>query len=679
MTEAQTQLQNALTNTFFTNLAFLSEYDNELYHKVDELSRMIEQGTYIEKYALEFNMKDGDFDIFDIVNNKYLYNNQPKKKTDELVRKVEYNEKNAILNLEEFFLHKDIFDVKAENRFSFETNDTVQYTYNKMKEYTTITKDYFENHKKRLKKIKKFIFLGTLLGRHIPRIAKKVEADLYIVLEKNLEIFRLSLFTVDYTILAQKGVIFSIMDEENKEEEKIDLFLNIYNYDNYLLKFSTTGINIDNYISKILGIMTSKKPMMYDHNRKLYIHLNRTVKRIEEKFNFPQFETISKEFDYFKNIPVLYIAAGPSLDENLEWIKLNQNKFFIVSIGAAYQKLLSNNIRVDIISTVDEGLLLDNLQFNDEAVKKIPAHTIILASSITNDKILNKFNKNRVFIFEIFRKIFQNNIAFNGYSVGEITLHILISLNIKEIYLIGLDLALNQKTGETHSKNSNSNLKTFNLNMIDDRNTFSLDNSTLKVKGNFQEEVVTSGILYNSINFMNQQILKYKPEDVNIYNLSQNGAYFKSTIPTRIEDINIYSFKDIDIKNILIKDNLKVFCKNGLNKNEKLNLSFDIKCIEDFLNIELKEIKDKQFKNFEEFYEYCVERILIELDFTKYKILRVILDKYYLLVIPYLKYYFNEETIKNEDKKVNKIKDIFISQIVDILEDYISIIKKLVN
>ena len=49
MTEAQIQLQNALTTTFLANLVFLSEYDKDLYHRVDELSRMIENGTYEEK------------------------------------------------------------------------------------------------------------------------------------------------------------------------------------------------------------------------------------------------------------------------------------------------------------------------------------------------------------------------------------------------------------------------------------------------------------------------------------------------------------------------------------------------------------------------------------------------------------------------------------------------------
>ena len=73
MTEAQIQLQNALTTTFLANLVFLSEYDKDLYHRVDELSRMIENGTYEEKYHLEFIMEDGDFDIYDVVNEKYLY------------------------------------------------------------------------------------------------------------------------------------------------------------------------------------------------------------------------------------------------------------------------------------------------------------------------------------------------------------------------------------------------------------------------------------------------------------------------------------------------------------------------------------------------------------------------------------------------------------------------------
>ena len=104
MTQAQIELQNALTTTFLANLAFLSEYDKELYYRIDELSRMIENGTYQEKYALEFIMEKGEFDIYDIVNDKYLYKKNPKRINDEMVKRVEFNEKNAIFDLPEYFL-----------------------------------------------------------------------------------------------------------------------------------------------------------------------------------------------------------------------------------------------------------------------------------------------------------------------------------------------------------------------------------------------------------------------------------------------------------------------------------------------------------------------------------------------------------------------------------------------
>ena len=245
MTEAQIQLQNALTTTFLANLVFLSEYDKDLYHRVDELSKMIENGTYEEKYHLEFIMEDGDFDIYDVVNEKYLYNKKPKKFNSDLVREVEFDNKNSILNLGSHFLIKDKYKI-TKDRFECESKlDFLRLTLADIQEYTDITKEYFDNQNKRsLKKIDKFIFLGTLLGRHIPKIAKKVNAKAYLILEKNLEIFRLSLFTVDYTVLARNGAIFSVMEDSKTQNESIFDFLCVEKIYNYLIKIKSI-----NYLS----------------------------------------------------------------------------------------------------------------------------------------------------------------------------------------------------------------------------------------------------------------------------------------------------------------------------------------------------------------------------------------------------------------------------------------------
>ncbi|MFX4243652.1 hypothetical protein ACOL22_12890, partial [Aliarcobacter butzleri] len=72
---------------------------------------------------------------------------------------------------------------------------------NLRKEYSFALSDHLDtNLSKGCKEIKKFVFFGVCLGRHIPRIARRVDASIYVVMESNLGTFRRSLFTVGYTI-----------------------------------------------------------------------------------------------------------------------------------------------------------------------------------------------------------------------------------------------------------------------------------------------------------------------------------------------------------------------------------------------------------------------------------------------------------------------------------------------
>lgn len=679
MTDAQIQLQNALTTTFLANLVFLSEYDNELYHRVDELSRMIENGTYEEKYALEFIMENGEFDIYDIKNNKYVYNKNPKKIINELVRKVEFDEKNSILNIADYVLFKKNKETYRENRFNFdEIKNNSALSIEDISEYTNLTDDYLENKKKRLKKIDKFIFIGTLLGRHIPKIAQKVNADIYLVLERNLEIFRLSLFTVDYTILAKKGVIFSIMDKDLEEKTKIKKFLDIAYLYNYLLKFSSTNINIDEYIDGLLSFLDMEKPIRYDYNRQLYTNINRTTNYIKNGYKILLFNKKLENNDIFKDTPILYLAAGPSLDENINWIKENQNKFFIVTIGAAYKKLLKNDIKVDMIATLDEQYhILNTRQFDDISVSNISNNTIILASTITNEKILKKFNQKNLFLYEVFVSLYKDNFAFDGFSIGEITLGILLKLNAKRIYLIGLDLALNQKTGASHSQDANSGVFKLNLETEQNRGIFNDRKSLLKVKGNLQDEVFTTSTFFSSIKSAEIYLFK-KNKDVEIFNLSTHGAYIEETIPKNINEITINTFKDISINNTDIKNILGSFSANDLDKETKELLKEKILFLEKDIKGILNDILDSDFKTFDEFFEKIHQIPNYIFKNNNINLYSIIIN-YFKIVSPYLFYHFNDLKVKNEAKKVKKIKETFVNQIKHILDDYILCINRILN
>ena len=666
MTEAQIQLQNALTTTFLANLAFLSEYDNELYHRVDELSRMIENGTYKEKYALDFIMEDGDFDIYDIVNDKYLYDKKPKKFNNKLISEVQFDEKNSIFNLSEYFTFEEEITIDRENRFNFEKLEQLyNLSRNDMFFYSVTLKNFLKIKKKRLKKLNKIIFLGTLLGRHIPKISQKINGAEYLVLERNLEIFRLSLFVVDYSILAQHGVVFSVMDVTENEEYKINKFLNSNYLNNYLIKVSTTEINISRYLDLILSSLVSQQPTIYDYNRKLYVLINRSTKILKNKYKILSLNRINKEFNFFDNIPILFVAAGPSLDENINWIKENQSKFFIVTIGAAYKKLLDNNIKINIITTLDEQYdILNDKQFDDKSLSKLSKNTIIIASSITNEKILQKFNRENLFLYEVAITFKSENIPLSGYSVGELTLDILLKMNAKRIFLIGLDMSLNPKTGLTHSKASDSGISKYDLNNEDDRKSFGLRNGLIKVKGNLLKEVNTTSLFYSSIKYLEKILSNNESE---IYNLSSSGAFFQNTIPTDICELNTTSFLDVSSKKNNFDILLNKYSFMNLEKEDKMKLVDKIDYLNKTLFEEIENFTLKEYKNYDIFFD---EIIKFKNILYKDNILYWILENYLNILLPFLSFHFNDVKVKNEDKQINLIKAIFVKQVKTILDDY---------
>ncbi|WP_066355855.1 motility associated factor glycosyltransferase family protein [Aliarcobacter skirrowii] len=673
MTQAQIQLQNALTTTFLANMVFLNEYDNELYQRVENLSRMIETGEYQERYELEFVMENGDFDIFDKVTNSYLYGKNPKETNDKLINRVDFSSSNTILNIEDFFKkyeYSPSIDLSKEKVGEYDS-----LLQKNMQEFSTVLNDYLDNPLKKYKSIEKFVFFGVLTGRHIAKIAQKVDAQAYMVFEKNLEIFRLSLFTVDYTILGQKGVIFSIMDDTIQVENKIIQFLELSRFLNYSIKYCDVGEYVKDYANLFVVITASIRSSLYSYLRYIYVYLNRTTKYIEDAYDFLLLNSIKKSFDTLLDIPVLYLAAGPSLDENIKWIEENQDRFFIVTIGSVYKKLLNNGIKVDLVTTLDEQKWLERVQFPETIVEQTDKNTVFLASTLTHEKILKRLNNKNLTLFEVFSSFFEERDIIDGFSIGEVTLHLLLQLNIKNIYMIGLDLSLNQKTGDTHSSEAGSGTRKVDLKSKNENNILEDRKTVLKVKGNKESFVSTIPIFYSSIKSVENKI-KDKPKYTKIYNLSSSGAFFEGTIPKDISKIDIEKFVKIDKDRLDFKKQLKRFTKNSLDLEEKDAYREKIAILENEIKIYLEELKNSEHKTYEEFKQILINFLYFIKDFD-YSLF-IIFFKYYEIVLPYLSYHFNDLRLNQEYKKVLKIKGVFISQITLLIDDYILCIKRVV-
>lgn len=679
------KLQEALINTYLSNLTFFREYDKTLYKKLETLSFAIEDGQYVEKYRLEFIQEKGDFDIYDIKNDNYIYNKDSKKINNRMINSISFDDKSTINTLEEIIYSRPgkilddnkVIEIKDSLQ---DLNESFLLVRNNILEYINIFEN--EEHSKKLKKIDKFIFFGTLLGRHINPIVEKVNASSYFVCERNLELFRLSLFVNDYNHLTKKqGVVFSIMDEEEELERKIQMFISGNNpFSNYLIKFSSTEINTQEYIDAFLTYLSINKPMTFDYNRTQYTLLRNISKKIG-KYNILQFQK-ENVYDIFKESPVLFIAAGPSFSENLLWIKENQEKFYIVTVGAAYETLIKNGIKIDMIITLDSSFKsLGEKQFSSEKINMIPNDTIILASVMTDDRLLDRFNKKKLFLYEINVSYFGSEDPMGAYSVGERSVYLLLNMNVKNLYLLGLDLALNQNTGDTHSNTSNSNKSKYDIEKLDllDRSIFGLKTGILKVKGNFNEKVLTTFLFNASITSLNKILIEKKNQENLIYNLSNSGAFFINTIPLKTEDVKINNFNTLAINkndmDKLFRDNSETHLSSIIAIEKVQNEIFYIK--ETILK-ELNDCKKKEFRNYETFnYEIKELIYLLILKNENTTILPIIFKNYFNISLNYLEYMFNNKKLKKEKKKMQKIKEVFFMQSEILLNDYIRYLEEI--
>lgn len=678
MTLAEQNLQDALVKQYFSNMHFLQETDFDLYTKIDTLSSLINSGIYKEKFILEFLSDSGDFDILNIENNHYLYNKNAKQVNDEFVNSVDFSIKNTFSNLNHYLYMSTNKDIEI-NDSKFKILD--KFFFNDMSEYYGVLGNTSSN--KEYKEIDKFLFLGSLLGKHFDLIQKKINFKSCFIYEENLEIFRLSLFVSDYATLSlSSNIIFSIMDDNNNYSNKINIFLNkTYPYSNYNIKYLKMNYIDDNIYQGVLTQLHLSNSSNYDYTKILFDTFYSISKHIN-KYNILTTKNKIDSFSLSNNLPVLFVAAGPSLNENIDWIRNNKNSFIIVAIGATYKKLFENGIEPDILTTVDPKFdILDKSHFNTNDVKLLK-NTVVIASINTPTKILNRFNQDKLFLYEVSESFKNNSIAYSGVSVGEVSLSILLDLNVKEIYLIGTDLSLNKKTGNSHFDgyiNATDNGKLDEKQKIDSSlktGISTIRNEFLLVKGNNNEQVVTNRMFALSINQYNYLIDIFRKDNQTIYNLCKNGAFIEGTIFKEIDSINFN--KNIESKSFLMQ-NLEIVSEFGLNKEELILLERKINTIS-LLKKEMVQIfnNENSSTNIIDF-KKKLDKLILKIISTEETILINIISNYLKLVLSYIYYSLNNKIDKNKEIQIVNIEHILFKQtenILSVYESYLRYIKK---
>lgn len=662
------QLQNQALLIYQENLDYLKEKHFELYEKINLFELALNEDLIEPKYELEY--KNDYFDILDLQQNSFYYGKNSLEFSQELVNTLNFAAQNQIF--------KTFIDLKFTDEF---IDGIKNASINSSPEVGIAPIVHYINKnlpkKEILKDIYKFMIFGVGLGLHIPKIHDKIKAKLYLIIEPDLEIFRLSLFITNYAVLSQKtSLIFAVAEDENSFKTKFDIFYQEVFIINHYFKYLTFSNNCSFYIRIIQNFLVSQKHTMYSYNR-YFQSLRRTLSYIEQ--NFPVLNLSHKHNLDFMSRPILFLGAGPSLQNNIEFVKENQNKFIIIAIYATMPILEKNNIKADIITQYDEqdAVVMSTIKRVQDI--NFFSNTIFIFSSHIDEKLMNSFKKENIFIFQALFEIKKDFGILTSPSIGEITYALSLIFGAKDIYMLGIDMALDSKTGSTHIE-GHAGASAFKLKSEKESidNEYQFRKNIIKVKGNLLEEVNTTPVFKTLIDYFNEMTNTWN-ENTNIFNLSQNGAYFNKTIPTNIEELKVNDFKFIDKKHLSLEvlNDLKTISSIGLSNEDKdiLNQKHEDakkirKIIEDFYSIK-KYPEIQKYKN-------AIIRLLKNILYTDYKCvdLQHIVHNFVSFSIHYIWYFLDLENITNHKNHIKVLNSYFYERLKAIVDEYIKLILK---
>ncbi len=654
--------------TFQNNLLFLSEKYPEVFKKVDILSQAIENGSYKERYALEY--KDGYFDVLDTVAHQWLYGSSSIEAAKKAADEINYSKDKGVI--ETFY------------NYNF-TEDAIEYANEEdptLSKFVLIAPVVGFARKllpktTTMKHIYKFIFFGVGLGLHLESIHDKIQAYMYLVIEDNLELFRLSLFVTDYSKIGKESEFyFAIMENDTGLKEAFDSFYHNSFIRNNYIKYYLLYPNYREKIAQIQNFIVTQSSNTYLQDRLLIKNL-RTVKSIKNGY---QFFNVSKKYseNVFTSKPIIMVAAGPSLSKNIEWLKKNAPYATVVALFMTSAILEKHGIKPDIMVHVDEYTDPVKNTINKMKSKSFfDSSLFFLSSSVDMNVFLEITSKEKVFMFEDRTNYRFHNGKLEGYSVGEIGYALSLIFGAKEIYLLGLDLALDPETKQTHTEGHLSSENKAKVKEATSSQNISLRGSEFFVKGNFLDKVPTTPLFNVSIFRVNYFTKTLKQNNQTIYNLG-NGAYFEGTIPKKVDDIDLNTFK---VKDTLYKKELIEFCnKSSSSEMDKDEMEAFLKREEDvkYKKEMVIEFSKQRYPSIEQF-SSAFTKVAAECILTRHKNtgeLAQIFIVYLENIGGYIGDFFNTKQIDNPKKNIKQFQKIITRQFLKIIDKYMEIFKE---
>lgn len=283
------------------------------------------------------------------------------------------------------------------------------------------------------------VLYGIGLGYHIQEISKRLNTDsILYVFDYNNKLIEYckkvngDIFNLDNVIIVEGNDINFFNKLSKALNEVNDILIHKSSLDTIqesheLLYNLINDFNIMRQYRKINTEIIKESEENYIYNmEKNYKHINCLINEIKD----------------FKK-PFIIVAAGPSLDNDLDVLKNNREKCIIISVGSALRSLIKKGIKPDVVVIIDTKSIVQK-QFDNLDVNGIPLCFAATASRWAVDSYSGP-----KYIFNVKDGI-NKEIKTRG-TVAVAAMDIAIQCNAKKIVLLGQDLAFLNKKSHTDS------------------------------------------------------------------------------------------------------------------------------------------------------------------------------------------------------------------------------------
>lgn len=524
-------IQQTAMEKYLKNLQYFQENHPDVHKKLMLLDSAINNGAYSENYTLEYK-DDGFFDLKSNITGEYLYGTNAILYSQQLVQHVNKSKEQRVIEglYRHYFTREEVEKVRGQDpREGVESCvlPVIDHVYRKV------------NYKHYMRHIKKFIFFGTGLGYHLPMIDRDIrEPAIYLIIEDDIELFRLSLFVTDYTLLNNNDnhLFFTITDDTFTFRKIFDDFFDMGYLHNTYIKYLMFFDSYQEKFNLIQQFIVGQSHLGYTYDRVLQKYIL-ALKPVRENYRFLN---ISRHFQdsVLKDKPLLFLAAGPSLQKEMAWLKENRHKFVVMAVFMILPVLEKEGITPDIIVHIDEQKEPIQRVLNQVDLHKYATDSIFVFAPGIDIDWFEPYNiKERTFMIEDRTHYKIDHGSFQFASVGETGYALSLLTGSKEIYVLGLDLAFDAQSGSSHinGHGGSMNIKQVSKNV-------SLRETFLTVRGNFQNEVTTNPLFHESILYVHEITEKFKLPDQKVYNLS-DGALLEGMIPLKPGQVDVNTQK----------------------------------------------------------------------------------------------------------------------------------------